>query len=236
MAIFIIAAEDTQAKHNLAALLKELRGCETQRQFAKRLQTAYTSIQDWEKEIRLPSEKNLQRIAQLKGWTYLELVLFLFGNDARSAIATTDPLELIMSCLPKLSSAQRQNLEDSLTGNKITQQEMYVDNPLNYQLNAQEKHKLHLLLRASLKFQDPLDAMIQSNIEPDLFTDIFLRDEESRLVTYQELKQLSSLCCQVVRWQDNQLPEVDYTQTYRGRTAELLQDLRSSIQLHHFLY
>ncbi|NJP21483.1 MAG: helix-turn-helix transcriptional regulator, partial [Hydrococcus sp. CRU_1_1] len=88
MAIFIIATEDTLVKQHLAELLRELRGSETQRQFAKRLGTSYTSIQDWEKQIRLPSEKNLQRIAQLKDWTYEELILFLFGNDAQSAIAT----------------------------------------------------------------------------------------------------------------------------------------------------
>lgn len=91
MAIFIIATEDTLVKQHLAELLRELRGSETQRQFAKRLGTSYTSIQDWEKQIRLPSEKNLQRIAQLKDWTYEELILFLFGNDAQSAIAQQNP-------------------------------------------------------------------------------------------------------------------------------------------------
>ncbi|VEP15869.1 hypothetical protein H1P_380020 [Hyella patelloides LEGE 07179] len=115
MATFIITSEDTLAKHNLAKLLKELRGSDTQRQFAKRLKISYTSIQDWEKQIRLPNEKNLQRIAQLKGWTYLELVLFLFGSDARSVITTTEPLEVIRACVPKLSPRKRQELEDYLS-------------------------------------------------------------------------------------------------------------------------
>jgi transcriptional regulator with XRE-family HTH domain len=114
MAIFIIATEETLAKRYLAELLRELRGSETQRQFAKRLGTSYTSIQDWEKQIRLPREKNLQRIAQLKGWTYEELILFLFGNDAQCAIAITEPLKIIMACVPKLSPAQRQELIDKI--------------------------------------------------------------------------------------------------------------------------
>ena len=111
MAILLITSEDTLAKRKLAELLKELRGSDTQRQFSKRLGTSYTSIQDWEKQIRLPSEKNLQRIAQLKGWSYYELVLFLFASDAQSVIATTEPFEIIMACLPKLSLIQRQQLE-----------------------------------------------------------------------------------------------------------------------------
>jgi transcriptional regulator with XRE-family HTH domain len=78
MTVFILAAEDKFARQNLADLLKELRNNQTQRQFAKRLGTSYTSVQHWEKQIRLPSERNLQRIAQLKGWSYEKLLNFIF--------------------------------------------------------------------------------------------------------------------------------------------------------------
>jgi transcriptional regulator with XRE-family HTH domain len=81
MTVFIFAAEDKFAKQNLAELLKDLRNNQTQRQFARRLGTSYTSIQNWEKQIRLPSEKNLQRIAQLQGWTYEKLLIYLFTQN-----------------------------------------------------------------------------------------------------------------------------------------------------------
>jgi transcriptional regulator with XRE-family HTH domain len=223
MAIFIIATEDTLAKRYLADLLRELRDSETQRQFAKRLGTSYTSIQDWEKQIRLPSEKNLQRIARLKGWTYEELILFLFGNDAQSAIATTEPLKIIMACLPKLSPAQRQQLSDYFASK--------IDNTLDvkakifYNLNNHQKHNLHLLLRASLRQQDPLEAMEQAGIEPDLFADIFLRGDKNREVGYKELEQLSHLCHRVLQWRDRQLPEVDLHQTYSGKIDIFFNDL-----------
>jgi transcriptional regulator with XRE-family HTH domain len=84
MTVFIFAAEDGFAKKNLAELLKILRNNDTQRQFAKRLGTSYTSVQNWEKQIRLPSEKNLQRIAQLQGWTYEKLVVYLFTQSRES--------------------------------------------------------------------------------------------------------------------------------------------------------
>jgi transcriptional regulator with XRE-family HTH domain len=223
MAIFIIATEETLAKRHLAELLRELRGSETQRQFAKRLGTSYTSIQDWEKQIRLPSEKNLQRIAQLKGWTYEELILFLFGNDAQSAIATTEPLKIIMACVPKLSPAQRQELSDYFTSK--------IDNILDlkakiaYNLSNHQKHNLHLLLRASLKQQDPLEAIEQAGIEPELFADIFLRDDRNRKVGYKELEQFSHLCRQVIQWRGEQLPEVDPHQTYSGKIDALFDAL-----------
>jgi transcriptional regulator with XRE-family HTH domain len=223
MAIFIIATEDTLAKQHLAELLKELRSGETQRQFAKRLGTSYTSIQDWEKQIRLPSEKNLQRIAQLKGWTYEELILFLFGNDAQSAIATTEPLKIIMACVPKLSSEQRQQLSDYFTSkiDKIPD----LQDKRTYNLSNHQKHNLHLLLRASLRQQDPLEAMEQEGIEPELFADVFLRDDKNRKVGYEELKQFSHLCRLVIQWQGDRLPEVDLHQTYRGKIDMFFNDL-----------
>jgi transcriptional regulator with XRE-family HTH domain len=223
MAIFIIATEDTLAKQHLAELLRELRGSETQRQFAKRLGTSYTSIQDWEKQIRLPSEKNLLRIAQLKDWTYEELILFLFGNDARSAIATTEPLKIIMACLPKLSPEQRQQLSDYFMSkiDKISE----LQDRRDYNLSDRQKHNLHLLLRASLKQKDPLEAMEQTGIEPELFADIFLRNDKNRKVGDKELEQFSHLCHWAIQWRGDRLPEVDPHQTYSGKIDKLFDAL-----------
>jgi hypothetical protein len=92
-------------------------------------------------------------------------------------------------------------------------------------LNNHQKHNLHLLLRASLKKSNPIEAMERIRIDPALFTDIFLRADKNREVSYEELERFSHLCCWVIRWRASQLPEVDSNRTYAGQTELLLNDL-----------
>lgn len=89
----------------LAQFIKELRGDASQREFAKVLGISYTTIQDWEKQIRLPSPKNLQRLSQLKGWTQAELLNYLFAFD-QANVQKADPVEHIVSNLHNLSPKQ----------------------------------------------------------------------------------------------------------------------------------
>jgi hypothetical protein len=95
-------------------------------------------------------------------------------------------------------------------------------------LNDRQKHNLHLLLRASLKKRNPFEAMERVGIDPALFADIFLRCEQSREVGYEELERFSHLCCWVIQWRANQLPEVDCNRTYAGQTDSLLNDLSNN--------
>jgi hypothetical protein len=92
-------------------------------------------------------------------------------------------------------------------------------------LNQRQKYNLHLLLRASLKESNPLEAMERIGIDPALFSDIFLRADKNREVSYEELEKFSYLCCLVVQWRASQLPEVDCARTYAGQTELLLNDL-----------
>ena len=215
------------AKRRLADLVRELRGNETQRQFAKRLGTSYTSIQDWEKQIRLPREKNLKRIAQLQDWSYDQLVRFLFASDDQSTPTTIDPFELIMSYVEKLTTLQQQQLRDYLT-QQISEQLTILRINRDYNLSSKQKHNLHLLLRASLKHQDPLEAIEKVGIEPDLFADVFLRNDQNRQIGDQELQQFSSICCRVIQWRNLELPEVNPHQTYTNRVDELWETLSGS--------
>ncbi|NJK48857.1 hypothetical protein HC931_12340 [Candidatus Gracilibacteria bacterium] len=96
-------------------------------------------------------------------------------------------------------------------------------------LNQYQKHNLHLLLRASLKKSNPLEAIERVNIDPALFADIFLRAEQNREVRYEDLERFSHLCCWVIRWRASQLPEVDYNRTYAGQTDLLLNDLSKNV-------
>jgi transcriptional regulator with XRE-family HTH domain len=224
MTILVASGNDNLAKERLAQLIKELRGDTTQREFAKLLGTSYTAIQDWEKQIRLPKEKNLKRIAQLKGWTEEELLHYLFLPDAQPQIAPTDPLELLITQVQTLSLPQMQQLSAYLNA-QLSQLQNNQKEGMSCFLNEKQKHNLHLLLRASLRNQSPTEAMAKIGIDPALFTDIFLRNDKKRTVDYDDLEKFSSLCCRVVRWQGDYPPEIDANQTYLGDTAQLFSDL-----------
>ncbi len=223
MAVLVIV-DDKLARKHLAKLLKELRGNSTQRQFAKQLGTSYTALQDWEKQICLPNDKNLKRIAQLKGWTQEELVLYISRPDAQLGSVGDDSLEKIAAHVQNLSLAQIRKLSDYLKA-QLGELPDAQETSMERQLGNKQKHTLHLLLRASLKGQDPFEAMEQSGIEPGLFTDVFLRDNENRVVLFEDLEKFSRLCCRVIRWRAAQLPEIDRSQTYTGKTELLFNDL-----------
>lgn len=68
---------DTTFKKKLANLVRELRGEASQRSFAKLLGVSNQAIQNWEKERTWPDDDNLQRLADLKGWTLKQLQAYL---------------------------------------------------------------------------------------------------------------------------------------------------------------
>jgi transcriptional regulator with XRE-family HTH domain len=220
----MISGDDKLARARLSELLRELRGSSSQREFAKLLGTSYTAVQDWEKQIRFPKEHNLKRIAKLKGWTQEKLVRHLFLPDEQHETSAVDPLEAILAQIPNLSSVQMQVLHSHLNAQLVAIQSL-KEVPMRRTLSDKQKHNLHLLLRASLKDQSPTEAVSKLQLDPGLFTDIFLRDDKNRVVDYEALERLSELCCRVVEWRGNSLPKVDSCQTYLGQTELLFIDL-----------
>ncbi|NJR57994.1 MAG: helix-turn-helix transcriptional regulator [Cyanobacteria bacterium CRU_2_1] len=175
--ILVISENDKLARESLAKLIKDLRGNATQREFARLLGTSYTAVQDWEKQIRLPNDKNLKRIAELKGWTQEELVRYIFRTDPQFEIEGVDPVEHIIAQTRNLSLAQMQQLLEHLNTQFVeiqkVQEQKVQEQVVGYCLSDKQKHNLHLLLQASLKNQNLMEAMTQSEIEPELFTDVF---------------------------------------------------------------
>jgi transcriptional regulator with XRE-family HTH domain len=86
----IFVDDEKSAKERFAKLIKQLRGDASQREFAKQLGISYTTIQDWEKQIRLPNEKNLKHIAEFLGWTYVDLVRYIFCPKSQLNHRTAD--------------------------------------------------------------------------------------------------------------------------------------------------
>lgn len=163
---------DRLAKERLAKLIKELRGHATQREFAKMLGTSYTAIQDWEKQVRLPKDINLGRIAKLKGWTQDELFRYLFVLDAQSEIFPADSLEIIFTHIQSLSLSQMQELSHYLKV-QLSEVQNIKETSASCLLSEKQKHNLHVLLRASLREQSPTEAMARVGIAAELFTDVF---------------------------------------------------------------
>lgn len=221
--ILVTSGDDRLAKERLSQLVKDLRGRVTQREFARRLGTSYTAVQDWEKQIRLPSNKNLKRIADLKGWTQEDLIRYIFCS-AQLTADFADPVEAIIAQVRELSQEQMQLLMGYLNA-RLSIDWQGGEATMRRCLNDQQKHNLHLLLRASLKGESPVEAMAQTEVDPALFTDIFLRDDQNRVVTYEDLEKLSNLCCLVIRWAGNQPPKIDRARTYAGKAERLFSDL-----------
>lgn len=64
-------------RQRLANLVRELRGEKSQRNFAKLLGVSYYAVQSWEKQAVWPDDDNLQKLADLKGWSLSELQVYL---------------------------------------------------------------------------------------------------------------------------------------------------------------
>lgn len=89
---------DVSPREKLAILLKQLRGERSQRSFAKLLGVSNQAVQNWEKQRAWPDDENLQRLAQMKGWTLEQLKTHLngetTGNESVSCAVVNEDSEL----------------------------------------------------------------------------------------------------------------------------------------------
>lgn len=222
--------EDALAKERLAQLIKQLRGNKTQREFAKQLGTSYTAIQDWEKAIRLPGEKNLKRIAELLGWSQGKLVRYLFRTSNQAEISLNETLDDILAQSQDLSYAEIEILISHLR-ERLNALQKVNGETMQTTLDNKQKHNLHLLLRASLKNRSLTEIMDTSGIAPELFTDVVLRNDQNWQIEYSDLEKFSRFCCRVIQWLPEQLPRVDCNETYLGKTDVLLKVLSGTDQV-----
>lgn len=71
---------ETNSNQRLAALLIELRGSCSLREFASHLGVSHNDVRRWESEKGEPRLRVLGKIADLKGWTLDELKIYLEGE------------------------------------------------------------------------------------------------------------------------------------------------------------
>lgn len=81
------------ARERLAKIVKEIRGTQSQRGFAKQLGVTGTAVKSWEDMESVPSTKNLKHIALLAGFDSVDgLLSYLNGKPSDKP---TDLQELI---------------------------------------------------------------------------------------------------------------------------------------------
>lgn len=111
------------SKQRLANLVRELRGERSQRSFAKLLGVSNQAIQYWEKERTWPDDDNLQRLADLKGWTLLQLQAYLEGKpQADEGLNRTEvgkTLEQALSVQQLLAQVRSLPFEDAVQVAKV---------------------------------------------------------------------------------------------------------------------
>jgi transcriptional regulator with XRE-family HTH domain len=83
----------------LAKFVRELRGSQSQRQFAKQIGVSQACVGYWEGCVALPDPENLKRLANLKGWSLDDLQTYLYTGE----LPKNDPLEQIAIKIRSLS-------------------------------------------------------------------------------------------------------------------------------------
>ena len=84
----------------LTTLVQNLRGSLSQGQFAKKLGVNRSTVTSWESREAYPEVDNLQKLANLKGWTLEEIQFYLLQGE----LPTEDPLEQILRKIRTLPS------------------------------------------------------------------------------------------------------------------------------------
>lgn len=97
---------NSKFNQRLAALLRELRGSSSLREFAEKLGVMHSDIRRWESELKgEPKLRVLAKIAALRGWTLDELMTYLEGEAALAPDFTSRLLSTIRG-LPFETAAQ----------------------------------------------------------------------------------------------------------------------------------
>jgi transcriptional regulator with XRE-family HTH domain len=82
----------------LATYVREIRGSQSQRQFAKRLGVSQSSVNLWESGQSWPETENLEKLAAFKGWSLQDFQTYLVEGK----LPSSDPLDQVLRILRSL--------------------------------------------------------------------------------------------------------------------------------------
>ena len=84
----------------LTQLIRELRGHQSQRQFAKRLGVSQSAVNLWESGQAWPETENLEKLGALKGWNLEEIQTYLIKGE----LPSFEPLDQLLDRVRSLPS------------------------------------------------------------------------------------------------------------------------------------
>lgn len=108
---FLTCQMNYQERKKLGELIKELRikSGLSQRAFASQyLDCSYAALRSWEQGESVPGIENLERIAQLKGWSIARILDYVRGNESKPT------LEVLLEQANYLTDEERLQLARSL--------------------------------------------------------------------------------------------------------------------------
>ncbi|MFG6107153.1 helix-turn-helix transcriptional regulator [Leptothoe sp. EHU-05/26/07-4] len=76
-----VAFVDEGFLKRLSEVVHEIRGDQSQRQFARKMQVSQSTVQQWENGRNVPSLENLEKIARLKGMLVEDFIAYLYGRS-----------------------------------------------------------------------------------------------------------------------------------------------------------
>ncbi|MEO0348939.1 MAG: helix-turn-helix transcriptional regulator [Cyanobacteria bacterium P01_A01_bin.15] len=76
-----VAFVDEGFLKRLGEVVHEIRGDQSQRQFARTMQVSQSTVQQWENGRNVPSLENLEKIARLKGMLVEDFIAYLYGRS-----------------------------------------------------------------------------------------------------------------------------------------------------------
>ncbi|MCT7965142.1 helix-turn-helix transcriptional regulator [Laspinema sp. D1] len=115
-----VSIVDLDEQQRLGELLKYLRGSQSQREFGKKIGVSHPTISAWENCQWEPSEKYLQKIAELSGATLGDLKAYLQSNHSPETFVILKDEPNIPTGVPTETSFRSDfNLETTYSLNQI---------------------------------------------------------------------------------------------------------------------
>ncbi len=114
MTLRCLSVMSTVDRSKLAALVKEIRGIQSQRTFAKKIGVSFASIQSWENGDAVPSTENLKLLASLSGYTLQGLIAFLEDRPIPKGESVEEIAQKIRQMTPRQLAVVGQAVSDRL--------------------------------------------------------------------------------------------------------------------------
>lgn len=110
---------DPVQRQRLSEILIELRGDRSQRKYAKDLGVSFPALRSWEECESVPGLENLEMIASAKGWSLIQLLGYIRGEEPAAARSIPLRAEDLLREAEHLEPAEQLRLAQLLIGKQL---------------------------------------------------------------------------------------------------------------------